>query len=125
MAIMSEEGKFRFNVSVNIAILIAFIGGAFGLWTTIVQKYDDVSTKILIMEQSIDKMDARSAAVDSLDKRVEAQGQHMVLDEQRTMTLESKVDALTSLLNEFMGTIRNSHAPSAPASTPTPNPTRD
>jgi hypothetical protein len=119
---MSEEGKFRFNASINIAILFTIIGGAFALWTTVVQKYDAVDTKIGIMQESISKMEEHSNALTALDKRVDSQAQQIVSDENRELILESKVDALTSLLNQFMGTIRSNHAsaPAPPAPTPSP-----
>lgn len=119
--LMSEEGKFRFNVSLNFAILLALIGGAFGLWTTIVQKYDQVDSKMGMMQETINKMEQKQSAVDALEKRVEEQGQHILADESRQTGVESKVDALTSLLNEFMGTFRSSVHPN-PAPTPMPAP---
>lgn len=123
---MSEEGKFRLNLAGNFALLLAMVGGAFALWTTIVQKYDSVDSKIQLMQMSLDKMEARAGALDALDKRVDGQGQQILVDEQRMMNTESKVDALTSLLNQFMGTMRsntdNTNRLREPQATPTPTP---
>jgi hypothetical protein len=118
LGLMSDEGKFRFQASINVAILFALIGGAFTLWTTVVQKYDSVDYKIGIMKDSIDKMQEHTNSIDVLDKRVDEQAKQIVIGENRELVLESKVDALTSLLNQFMGAIRSNHP--TPSASPTP-----
>ena len=115
MKTMSEEGKFRVSVTLNVAILVGLAGG----WTMLVQKYDEVRSDINDLRKAIEKVELQQTTINDLRKFIEAESQHRLTDEQRQMGEESKVDALTTLLNEFMGTIRTQGPLAKPAPSPT------
>lgn len=111
MAQMSEEGKFKLNLAGNAAMILSIVASAFFLWTTIVQKYDEVTGELSAVNKQLQTLQMQATRVDDLSKRIEAQGQHLITDETRETTLEGKVDAMTSLLNQFIGVANQQNQP--------------
>lgn len=123
---MSDEVKFRLSILVNVAILISILSGGALAIITGVQWKDAVDNKLDRLNECLRMIQEKQAYMESIEKRVDAEGQRLTLTEQHQMNTESKVDALTSLLNEFMGSIRagiNAYRPNGtPVPTPVPTP---
>jgi hypothetical protein len=128
---MSEEGKFRFSVTANVAIIVSILGSGFFLWTTLVQKYDSVtsdiervSDRIKDLRESEDtsrvSMQENKRAIDDLSRKLDGLTNRLQVEEQRELALEGRVDALTSLLNQFLGAINR---PTGGGVVPPPKPT--
>ncbi len=113
---LTEDGKFRISIIGNIGIIASIFVTGIALWTTLVQKYDEVTAKLNVLNQEVKTVEDQKSHIDDLSKALDAQGAHMLADEAREATLEGKVDALTTLLNQFIATqTRQQQLPNPPS----------
>ena len=101
---MGEDGRFRISVAGNLAMIATVLCSAFWIIVTVTQKYDSLTSAIdglVLHVNSADKqIDTNARTLDELGKRVEAQGQHIITDEQRETALEGRVEVLTQFLSK-------------------------